>query len=70
MSVRRLLILASIMLMACDPPREPDPASRPDRRQRDSAVARSRLPGSKGVDRALGVLEASKARAAALDSIH
>lgn len=66
---RLLFILAAALLVSCKPPQQTGPEVQASRRQRDSAVARSRLPGAQGVDRALGVLEASEARAAALDSI-
>lgn len=69
MPFRLLLILATAFFMACDPPTRQDPDRQASQRQRDSAVARSRLPGAQGVDRALGVLEASEARAAAMDSM-
>jgi hypothetical protein len=62
-----------VLLAACGKPKPQTasaPAEVPSRRQLDSAVARMPVPGAKAVDRALGVVEASQARAAAMDSIH
>jgi hypothetical protein len=53
--------------VACAEPQPEPPAL--TRRQKDSAVANLPVPGARGVGRALDVLEASEARAAALDSI-
>jgi hypothetical protein len=69
MQRRLFLLLAAVWLAACGPRTERAPERAADRRQRDSVVARSRLPGAKAVDRALGVREASETRASALDSI-
>lgn len=67
--MRRLIPTLPILicLLACAEPRQDPPAL--TRRQKDSAVARLPVPGARGVGRALEVLEASEARAAALDSI-
>ena len=67
--MRRLILVLPILLclVACaEPQPEPPPLTR---RQKDSAVAKLPVPGARGVGRALDVLEASEARAAALDSI-
>jgi len=68
---RKLGLVGLLVLLAgCGKPK-PQTASveGASRRQMDSAVARLPVPGAKAVDRALGVLEASQARAATLDSI-
>lgn len=45
------------------------PGKEVTQRQRDSAVAASRLPGAQGVGRAIRVQDSAAARAARLDSI-
>ena len=70
MQRRIVLVLTAVLLTACGPRSEPAPGSQASRAQKDSAVARSGLPGAKAVDRALGVVQAADARTAALDSIH
>jgi hypothetical protein len=68
---RAVAVLPAIWLATCI---GTGPAPSSDRQtsqlQRDSAVAKSSLPGANAVDRALGALEAANAHAAAIDSIH
>jgi len=60
-----------LLLPACTRPKanEPATADAPTRRQLDSALARSRLPGAPVVGRALDVVGQTEDRAAALDTI-
>jgi hypothetical protein len=64
----RWLFLSPLALLACaaDPPPE---RAEMTQRQRDSTIAESRLPGARGVGRALDASDAAAARAAAADSI-
>jgi hypothetical protein len=65
---RLCLILLLPGLLACEPPR-PEPPDQLTRRQKDSVVAQSRLPGARSVGKALEVLEASEDRAASIEAI-
>jgi len=68
----RIWIGLFVVIAGCGKPK-PKPVAAVEaasRRQLDSAVARMPVPGAKAVDRALGVLEASQARADAMDTIH
>ena len=69
MQRRLLFVLTSILLTSCGPRSEPAPAREASRAQKDSAVARSGLPGAKAVERAMGAVQATETRAAAFDSI-
>lgn len=69
MKRRFLLVAAALLLAACGPKPGPAPERQASRAQKDSAVARSGLPGAKAVDRALGVVRDANAHTAALDSI-
>jgi hypothetical protein len=70
---KSLLLLAILgVLAACSQPAAaPAPAAdaAANRLQRDSALARSKLPGAPAVERALGAVEAANARTAAFDTI-
>ena len=70
--VRALVLLALCCLAAgCSShASEQRPASRLTEAQRDSAIARSNLPGARVVDRALAVSGREAAHAAALDTLH
>jgi hypothetical protein len=62
--------LVIVLLTGCSEPEARQPAADgPARRQLDSMVARSRLPGAPAVGRALVVLGQTEARAAAHDTI-
>lgn len=65
---RAVFCLTMILLTACEP-KEIEPGKEVTQRQRDSAVAASRLPGAQGVGRAIRVQDSAAARAARLDSI-
>jgi hypothetical protein len=64
----RWLIPVPLALLACtaDPPPE---RAEMTQRQRDSAISESKLPGARGVGRALDASDAAAARAAAADSL-
>ena len=70
---RRLVVVVSVALASCGPQgSERAEGARSDtvtQAQRDSAVARSGLPGARGVTRAQDVSSAAEQRAAQLDSI-
>lgn len=59
-------LVPALTLLACEPPK-PEPTAELTRRQKDSVVARSGLPGARGVEKALNVLQATEDRAAALE---
>lgn len=69
----RLMIvgMACLMLSACSGGQGEAEMAQDSlsRRQRDSIVGASRLPGSRGVQRAIRAGDAAEARRAALDSI-
>jgi hypothetical protein len=64
-----VLVLLVCAVAACSESTPRGSVDAETRRQRDSAIARMPIPGARAVDRALGTLEASQSRAAALDSI-
>ena len=72
-AIRVIPALAMILLLSdCTRPKAEPPAATADapiRRQLDSVVARSPLPGAPAVGRALDVVGQTETRAAALDSI-
>jgi hypothetical protein len=63
--------LAILALVACSKRSGADDRSAPamSERQRDSAIARSRLPGGGTVGRALAASDTASARAARIDSL-
>ena len=68
---RALLAIAAAALVAsCSKPQETSANDRDTmtRRQKDSVIAQSSLPGAKGVGMALKTSDSLKARQAALDS--
>lgn len=70
----RLRFVLCCLLVACGPPADTDevdaaPADTVSQAARDSAIARSRLPGAPAVGKALDVSETARERAATLDSI-
>ena len=66
--IRCFAALFLIAAIGCgtQPQQEPQELTR---RQKDSAIARSSLPGAKAVGKGLEVLGTTEARAAAIDSI-
>ena len=68
--MKRLLVLAAIVLAGCAP--SETPANNRDtmtQRQRDSVLGQSGLPGAQGVTKALSAADSARARQARLDSI-
>ena len=65
-----LVVAAAALLMSCSKPKETTANNRDTmtRRQKDSVIAQSSLPGAKGVGMALKVSDSLKARTAAQDS--
>ncbi len=79
MSHRMLLLGLTLLMAGCAQPVDRPAAAAtaaapagggPTRRQLDSVVARSGLPGSQAVGKALDVAGMAEKRAAALDTIH
>ena len=71
-AARRAAILAACLLVGAASCSRRDDTARRDtltQRQRDSAVAASKLPGAGGVGRALGAQDSAARRNARLDSI-
>lgn len=64
----RLLMLGAILLAGCAAEQAERPAEL-TRRERDSVIAASRLPGAAVVGRAIRTADTLNARAAALDSV-
>jgi hypothetical protein len=68
-----LLVLAVLVLAGCAPDQDDGAAATPrdtvSQATRDSAVARSGLPGARGVGRAQDAARAAQERATQLDSI-
>jgi hypothetical protein len=65
-----MLFLGAVVLASCggsEPPRQS--ADTLTRRQRDSAIGASGLPGARGVQRALQAADTAAARRARLDSL-
>ncbi len=70
MKRRALLIVPTALLATCiGTGPAPSPERQSSQLQRDSAIAKSSLPGARAVDRALGAVEAANAHTAAIDSI-
>ena len=67
--MRKHWLLAATLLALTACADTTDKGSTVTQRQRDSAVAASKLPGAKGVEGAMRASDAAAARAAALDSI-
>ena len=65
-----LAIAAAAVVVSCSKPKETTANDRDTmtRRQKDSVIAQSSLPGAKGVGMALKTSDSLKARQAALDS--
>jgi hypothetical protein len=63
----RCVAVAALALAACGRPRQPDPPL--SARASESALARSGIPGAKGIDRALRVSDSADARRRREDSI-
>ncbi len=65
-----LVVAAAALLMSCSKPKETTANNRDTmtRRQKDSVIAQSSLPGAKGVGMALKVSDSIKAKQAAQDS--
>jgi hypothetical protein len=68
--MRHVLLASAIVLAACGEPKKLDP-KKPDltRREKDSIVGASVLPGAQGVRGAIAESDSAKKRAAELDSI-
>ncbi len=68
-----LMLLALLAGCSGEPTPDPEavvpPTDSVTRRQRDSAIGASRLPGARGVQGALEASDAAAARAAAIDSL-
>jgi len=64
-------LLALLLLVACAPERADQGASRDTltRRQRDSVIGASRLPGAVGVRRAIEIADTAAARAGRLEAV-
>ncbi|HWP37710.1 MAG TPA: hypothetical protein VNL18_09205 [Gemmatimonadales bacterium] len=65
-----LIVLVVVVLASCgggEPPRQS--ADTLTRRQRDSAIGASGLPGARGVQRALEAADTAAARSTRLDSL-
>jgi len=67
--MNRLGLLVALAAFAGCEPKQTEAGKQMTQRQRDSAVAASRLPGAQGVGRALQVQDSAAARAARADSI-
>jgi len=68
----RILLLIGVWLHACADPSPDDKALGQDtltRRQRDSIIGASKLPGARAVQRALDVADSASARTIPLDSL-
>lgn len=70
-SAGRWWLLALLLLPGCAADRGDEAAARDTltRRQRDSVIGASRLPGAPGVRRAIEIADTAAARAGRLDSI-
>lgn len=70
MSRALLAVAAAALVVSCSKPKETTANDRDTmtRRQKDSVIAQSALPGAKGVGMALETSDSLKARQAALDS--
>lgn len=67
--MRKLILLAGVLaLAACRSDETPEPRSNLTKRQADSAIGASRLPGASGVTRAMSAADSAAARNARLDS--
>ena len=68
--MRHVLLALAIVLVACGEPKKLD-EKKPDltRREKDSIVGASVLPGAQGVRGAIAEQDSAKKRAAQLDSI-
>ncbi len=64
----RALVVGIILLAACAAEKTEPPVEL-TRRQRDSAIAASRLPGARGVGSALRTADSLDARTAQIDSL-
>ena len=67
--MRKLILLAGVLaLAACRSDESPDSRSDLTKRQADSAIGASRLPGASGVTRAMNAADSAASRNARLDS--
>ena len=68
--MRKLILLAGVLaLAACRSDESPDSRRDLTKRQADSAIGASRLPGASGVTRAMNAADSAAARNARLDSV-
>lgn len=69
-SMRKSALVAVLLVTACaEPPALDKPRDQMSRRERDSTIAASRLPGSGVVRKGLSIADKEAKRAALLDSI-
>lgn len=67
--MRKLMILAAtVALVACGSDEAPDTGTEMTKRQADSAIGASGLPGSQGITRAISAADSVAARNARMDS--
>lgn len=67
--MRKLILLAGMLaLAACQSDEAPDSRSDLTKRQADSAIGASGLPGASGVTRAMSAADSAAARNARMDS--
>ena len=68
--MQKLMILAGILaLAACGSDETPDSRAELTKRQADSAIGASGLPGARGITRAMNAADSAAARNARMDSV-
>lgn len=67
--MQKLILLAGILVLAsCGSEATPDSGTQLTKRQSDSAIGASGIPGARGVTRAMNAADSAAARNARLDS--
>lgn len=68
--MQKLIFLAgTLALAACQSGETPDSGPEPTKRQADSAIGASGLPGAQGISRAMDAADSAAARNARMDSV-
>ena len=68
--MQKLMLLAGMLaLTACQSDETPEPRAELTKRQADSAIGASGLPGARGITRAMDAADSAAARNARLDSV-
>ena len=67
--MRKLIFLAGLVGLACRSDETPDFGAELTKRQADSAIGASGLPGARGITRAMNAADSAAARNARMDSV-